>query len=158
MSEDPKTVATQAPTPRGRSSRAAGIALLEHVSRAFQRAGFVDPGFLLHWPEIAGPHIARVAQPVKWQEAPGGAVMTLCCEPGAAVLLQHETRTLMDKCNSYLGPGRIARFKFVTGAVSAESAIPPHPAPDSNHGPGKTSLNAALEKLQHTRARLARRH
>jgi len=157
MSEDPKTVAAQVPVPR-RSGRAAGIALLEHVSRAFQRAGFVDPGFLLHWPEIAGAHIARVAQPVKWQESAGGAVVTLCCEPCAAVLLQHETRTLVEKCNTYLAPGRISRFKFVNGTVSAEAAIPPHPAPESNHNPDKISLNEALEKLQRTRAQLARRH
>lgn len=157
MSENPKTVPTQAPQ-RGPSRRAAGIALLEHVSRAFQRAGFVDPGFLLHWPEIAGAHIARVAQPVKWQETPAGAVVTLCCEPGAAVLLQHETRTLVEKCNAYLGTGRIARFKFVNGAVSAEAAIPPHPAPDSNHSPDKISLDEALERLGRTRANLSRRH
>jgi hypothetical protein len=157
MSENPKTVATQAPAPRSRG-RAAGIALLEHVTRVFQRAGFVDPGFLLHWPEIAGPHIARVAQPVRWQESPAGAVVTLCCEPGAAVLLQHETRTLVEKCNSYLGPGRIARFKFVTGTVSAEAAVPPHPAPDSSQGTDKTSLDEALEKLRRTRLMLSRRH
>jgi hypothetical protein len=158
MSEDSKTVTAQAPAPRVRSGRAAGIALLEHASRAFQRAGFVDPGFLLHWPEIAGAHIARVAQPVKWQESAAGAVVTLCCEPGAAVLLQHETRTLVEKCNTYLGPGRIARFKFVNGTVQAEAPIPPHPAPDSNHVASKTSLNEALEKLRRTRAQLARRH
>ena len=155
MSENPKTVTTQA---RRRSNRAAGIALLEHVSRAFQHAGFVDPGFLLHWPEIAGAHIARVAQPVKWRESSAGAVVTLRCEPGAAVLLQHETRTLVDKCNAYLGPGRIARFKFVNGAVSAEAAIPPHPAPESNHSPDKISLSDALENLRRTRAQLTRRH
>lgn len=158
MSENPKTVATQAPVPRVRSGRAAGTALLEHVSRAFQGAGFVDPGFLLHWPDIAGAHIARVAQPVKWQESPAGAVVTLCCEPGAAVLLQHQTRTLMEKCNAYLGPGRIARFKLVNGAVLAEAAIPAHPAPDLNHSRDKIALDDALEKLSRTRAQLLRRH
>jgi hypothetical protein len=179
MSENPKTVATQAPAraarlrsdstpsaaephsvgaPRVRSGRAAGIALLEHVSRAFQRAGFTDPGFLLHWPEIAGVHIARVAQPVKWQESPAGAVVTLCCEPGAAVLLQHETRALVEKCNTYLGPGRIARFRFINGTVPPEAAVPPHPAPDSNHVARKISLNEAVEKLQRTRAQLVPRH
>lgn len=156
MSENPKTVATQAPARR--SGRAAGIALLEHVSRAFQCAGFADPGFLLHWPEIAGPHIARVAQPVKWQETSAGAVVTLCCEPGAAVLLQHETRTLVEKCNAYLGPGRVVRFKFVNGTVTAGAAIPPHPAPDSNRAEDKTSLGEALEKLRRTRAKLSGRH
>lgn len=179
MSENPKTVARQAPARSARllsdfapsaalphsvgpqrapSGRAAGIAILEHVSRAFQRAGFVDPGFLLHWPQIAGAHIARVAQPVKWQESPAGAVVTLSCEPGAAVLLQHETRALVEKCNTYLGPGRIARFKFVNGTVSAEAAIPPHPAPESNHSEDKISLSEALEKLRRTRTQLSRRH
>jgi len=158
MSENPKTAATQASAPRTRSGRAAGTALLEHVSRAFQGAGFADAGFLLHWPEIAGAHIARVARPVKWQETPAGAVVTLCCEPGAAVLLQHETRTLVEKCNAYLGRGRVARFKFVNGTVPADAAIPPHPAPDSNQTRDKTSLNEALEKLRRTRSKLSGRH
>lgn len=158
MSESPKTAAPQAPAPRARARRAAGETLLEHAATAFRHAGFLDPGFLLHWPVIAGAHIARVARPVRWQESPAGAVVTLCCEPGAAVLLQHETRTLVEKCNAYLGHGRVARFKFVNGTLPAEAAIPPHPAPDSDTRPDRAPLTEALEKLGRTRAQLMSRH
>jgi len=84
-------------------------------------------------------------------------VVTLRCEPGAAVLLQHETRTLLEKCNRYLGQGRIARFKFNPGTFSDQPPIPSHPAPDT--APRKTgiALPDALEKLRNTRSELMRR-
>jgi hypothetical protein len=154
MTQNPKPASPQPPVRARRAARAAGERIIENASAVFLRAGFRDAGFLLHWPAIAGPHIARVAQPVKWQETQAGAVLTLRCEPGAAVLLQHETRTLVEKCNAYLGPGRIARLKLVPGALPCETATPPHPAPDSDPRPDKIGLTEALERLHRLRGRL----
>ena len=156
MSETPKSASPQVPPPYRRSSRAAGERALDQASTIFQRAGFKDPGFLLHWPAIAGAHIARVAQPVKWQESSAGAVVTLRCEPSAAVLLQHETRSLVEKCNAYLGAGRIARFKVTPGPLPRGSEIPAHPAPDRDWAAGKLELLQALDRLGRLRANLPR--
>ena len=156
MSENLKSASPQAPTKYRRSTRAAGERALDHASAIFLRAGFKDPGFLLHWPAIAGAHIARVAQPVKWQESPAGAIVTLRCEPSAAVLLQHETRSLIEKCNAYLGAGRIARFKVTPGPLPRGSEIPAHPAPDREWGTGKLQLLQALDRLGRLRANLSR--
>src|SRR5207237_10018187 len=73
MSESAKNRSSQAPMPARHSRRAAGERIIGQASAIFLRAGFKDAGFLLHWPAIAGAHIARVAQPVKWQESAGGA-------------------------------------------------------------------------------------
>ncbi len=156
MTQNPKPASPQPPVRARGATRAAGERIIENASAVFLRAGFRDAGFLLHWPAIAGPHIARVAQPVKWQESPAGAILTLRCEPGAAVLLQHETRTLVEKCNAYLGPGRIARLKLVPGALPSETATSPHPAPDSDPRPDKIELTEALERLRRLRGRLKR--
>lgn len=156
MSESLKSSPPQAPAVARRGNRAAGERVLDAASAVFVRAGFKDTGFLLHWPAIAGPHIARVAQPVKWQESPDGAVVTLRCEPGAAVLLQHETRALIEKANAYLGAGRVARFKFVPGPVAATSTVPSHPAPDTGSQPKTMDLSEALERLSRLRERLTR--
>ncbi len=156
MSETPKSATPQPPARTRRSSRAAGERILQHASNIFLHAGFRDPGFLIHWPAIAGPHIARLAQPVKWQESSAGAVLTLRCEPAAAVLLQHETRSIVEKCNAYLGPGRIARLKLIPGALPSENATPPHPAPDSTPRPEKMELTEALERLGRLRGRATR--
>ena len=37
---------------------------------AFARAGFTDPTLVLRWSEIAGPEVARLAQPLKFAEGP----------------------------------------------------------------------------------------
>jgi hypothetical protein len=130
--------------------------MLDQASAVFQRAGFKDASFLLHWPAIAGAHIARVAQPVKWQESANGAVVTLRCEPGAAVLLQHETRALVEKANAYLGAGRIARFKFAPGALPGAPALAAHPAPEAGPPPQNLDLSEALERLSRLRKALTR--
>src|SRR5262245_26181651 len=94
---------------RGRSSPA-GEDILGHAASAFRRAGFVDATLVLRWREIAGDDIARIAEPVKLTEEPHGAVLTLKCEPGAAVFVQHQTRELLQRLATYLGPSRVTRL------------------------------------------------
>jgi hypothetical protein len=154
MSQSPKSETPQVPA-RRRRIRPAADSILDQAGGIFQRAGFADTGFLLHWPSIAGAHIARVAQPVKWQETPAGAVVTLRCEPAAAVLLQHETRGLVDRCNIWLGAGRITRFKFAPGPLHPPSTPPSHPAPEQENQARPTDLSDALRRLARTRAALA---
>ena len=155
MSQNPKSVTPQVAA-RRRAPRAAADSVLEHAGAVFSRAGFADAGFLLHWPAIAGAHIARVAQPVKWLETPEGAVVTLRCEPSAAVLLQHETRALLGRCNRWLGAGRIARFKFAPATLAFLPTPPPHPAPVQGETIAGGDLQEALERLAKARAEVTR--
>jgi hypothetical protein len=99
---------------------------------AFVRAGFADPSLVVHWEEIAGPEVARLARPLRLSEGPHGGVLTLLAEPGAAVFLQHETRSLCERINTYLGRGAVTRLKFVQGALTQRLPPPPcrKPAPD----------------------------
>ena len=53
------------------------------ASAAFARAGFSDPTLVLRWREIAGPEVARLAQPMKLS----GDILTLRATPGAALFL-----------------------------------------------------------------------
>jgi len=140
--------------PKGSWARHAGEKLLEHAAGAFARAGFADATFLLRWPEIAGPHIARVAQPVKWQDGPDGAVLTLKCEAAAAVLLQHQTRAIAERLNAYFGSGRIARIKLKPGELSTPLEPPNHPAPAVDTRQEMLSLSEALDQLARLRTRL----
>jgi len=114
--------------PRHNWVRAASETALTEASGAFARAGFPDPSLVLRWTEIAGAAVARLARPMKWQEGESGATLTLKCEAGAAVLLQHQTRELIQRLNAYLGPGRIARVKIVPGQISRAPEPPDHPA------------------------------
>lgn len=99
---------------------------------ALVRAGFSDPTLVLHWEKIAGAAVARLARPIRLSEGPHGGVLTLLAEPGAAVFLQHETRSLAERINTYLGRSAVARLKFVQGALTQRPAPPKplKPAPD----------------------------
>jgi hypothetical protein len=116
---------------------------------AFARAGFADGTIVLRWAEIVGGDVARVASPVKLQKDPQGAVLTLKCEPGALVLLQHETRALLQRLNGYLGANRITRLKLVAGQLAGGLDLPKHPrAGDTPPEPlAGAPLSQALERL-----------
>ena len=93
---------------------------------AFARAGFSDPSLVLRWNEIAGPEVARLAQPLKFAEGPSGGTLTLRALPGAALFLAHEKRALCERINAYLGRQAVAQIKFSQGALSPR---PPSPKP-----------------------------
>jgi len=128
---------------------------------AFQRAGFRDPALVLHWAEIVGPEVARFAQPMKLSDGPSGGVLTLKAEPAAAVFLQHETRSLCERINAYLGRAAVVRLRFVNGPIEARPMpkLPPGlspepPGSDPARGfSGPDRLKAALLHLARARLR-----
>ena len=132
--------------PVGRDSFAVGQA-------AFTRAGFNDPALVLHWVEIAGAEVARIARPVRFSARDG--LLTLLAEPAAALFLGHETRSLAARINAYLGRDAVKKIKFVQGRLTQEPALPPLPRPakainssdPSNTYRGPADLKAALQSL-----------
>lgn len=92
---------------------------------ALVRAGFGDPTLVVHWAQIAGAETARLARPLRLSQGPHGGVLTLLAEPGAAVFLQHDTRALCDRINTYLGRPAVARLKFVQGSLTQRPEPPP---------------------------------
>ena len=68
-------------------------------------------------------------------------MLTLKCEAGAAVFLQHQTRDLLERLATYLGPARIARVRLVPGEL--ERARRPSGPPGRGGGePGRTGQAA----------------
>ena len=130
------------------------------ASAAFVRAGFSDPTLVLRWEEIAGKETARLARPVKLTEGPGGGVLTLRAEPGAALFLQHETRALTERVNAYLGRPAIAKLRFIQGPLLArpsqkKRAVPSAPGPSdpANRFKGPEGVREALLALARARNR-----
>lgn len=133
--------------------RAANVAALA----AFARAGFRDPTLILRWEEVAGAEVARLARPIKLSDGPSGGTLTLKAEPGASLFLQHETRTLCERINAYLGRPAISRLRFVQGALAARPARQPRPKPAAAPPPGDPALTfKGSESLQNALVRLAR--
>jgi hypothetical protein len=127
---------------------------------AFIRAGFHDPSLVLRWSEIAGPEVARLAQPLKFSDGPSGGTLTLRAAPGAALFLSHEKRALCERINAYLGRPAVSQLKFSQGAPflprvpmpKTEIAAGPLPPDDPScryHGP--QGLAQALQALARRR-------
>ncbi|HET7083289.1 MAG TPA: DUF721 domain-containing protein [Rhizomicrobium sp.] len=126
---------------------------------AFLRAGFSDPSLVLRWSEIAGPEVARLAQPLKLSDGPGGGVLTLRAVPGAALFLSHEKRALCERINAYLGRPAVSQVKFSQGALlprpvftkSERKPGPLPPADPSRRYQGPEGLARALQALARRR-------
>ena len=148
-----------APLPRRGWATALGSETTISAQMAFARAGFTDPTLVLRWDEIAGSETAAVARPVKLSDGPSGGVLTLKTEPGAAVFLQHESRSLCERINAYLGRPAVTRLRFVQGEVLRRTKPAPHrpptgPVPPSDPAQkyqGSEGLREALLKLARSR-------
>ena len=124
---------------------------------AFLHSGFSDPTMVMHWEAIAGPDVAVLTRPLRLTQGPHEGVLTLLCEPGAAIFLQHESPALCDRINTFLGRAVVSRFKFV------QRSLPKRPPPaQRRHAPGpmRTGDPAATfegpDSLREALLRLAR--
>lgn len=143
---------------RGRAA-AVGADTGNAAASAFARAGFRDPALVLRWREIAGPEVARLAQPLKLADGPSGGTLTLRAVPGAALFLGHEKRALCERINAYLGGPFVTQIKFSQGALMAPPAPPrpqarPGPLPPSDPSrryDGPEGLARALQALARRR-------
>ena len=123
--------AQEAPPQRHGRTIAVGADAPVASAAAFARAGFRDPSLVLRWNEIAGPEVARIAQPLKYSESASGGILTLRAAPGAALFLGHEKRALCERINAYLGRAAVNQIKFSQGAL-----LPPAPKPKPNKPAG----------------------
>jgi hypothetical protein len=125
---------------------------------AFSRAGFSDPALVLRWREIAGPEVARLAQPVRLADGPSGGTLTLRTVPGAALFLGHEKRALCERINAFLGRPAVVQIKFSQGAPVIRPAPSSRPKPAGPLPPSDPSrLYQGPEGLARALQALARR-
>lgn len=152
--QQPQTNADAEPVRRGRIDAVSSDSMSVGMA-GFVRAGFSNPALVLRWRDIVGPEIARVTLPVKLS----GGVLTLKAEPGAAVFLQYETRTLAARINDFLGKTAVTKLKFVQAPLAPEPSQPlrrryaDHVSPDdpvARYG-GTDDLRDALIRLARAR-------
>jgi hypothetical protein len=147
------------PAPRHNWATVIGADANTAAAAAFARAGFSDPSLVLRWNEIAGPEVARLAQPLKFSAGPSGGTLTLRAVPGAALFLAHEKRSLCERINTYLGHAAVSQLKFSQGALPVrppaskpQKAAGPLPANDpSRRYEGPEGLAKALQALARRR-------
>jgi len=153
MAQPPKGRQEETPPPRRGWFAAVGNDAGHAANAIFLKAGFTDPALVLHWSEIAGPEVARLARPVRFSQKDG--TLTLMAEPAAALFLGHESRTLAARINAWAGRSIVTRVKFTQGRLSQRVPPPSPPRPaisaktadPSNGYRGPAALKAALQSL-----------
>ena len=138
MGSDTKKSGRKSPKPyqrpRGGGAKAIGDLMPEIGRTAFRRFGFVQSSIVTRWPEIVGPHHARVSMPEAIRFPPGeksDGILNLVVAPAHAPLIQQVIPEIIERVNRFFGYSAVARVKIRQGAVKAPDAGKPAKAPPS---------------------------
>ncbi len=147
--------------PRGQGARAIGDLMPEIGRTAFRRFGFVQSSVVTRWPEIVGPHHAKVCSPEAIRFPPGEkaeGILQLVVVPAHAPLIQQVIPEIIERVNRFFGYQAVAKVKLRQGAVKPTHAESPASAPpslkpipmelgDSLRDIGDPELRTVLESL-----------
>jgi hypothetical protein len=156
MTRAPKQPDAAAPPARRARVAAIGRDAGQLGRAAFDRAGFAEPGLVLRWREIVGAHVARIATPVRLSQGASGGVLTLRADPAAALFLQHESRALCARINTYLGRPAVERLKFIPGEIASEPGQPRRSYPQKPPSDDPALVFAGPDRLKDALLALAR--
>ena len=159
-SKKPKT-AKAYERPRGGAAKPIGELMPEIGRTAFRRFGFVQSSVVTRWPEIVGPHHARVCSPEAIRFPPGEkseGIMQLVVTPAHAPLIQQVVPEIIERVNRFFGYSAVARIKIRQGKVQPPKDKEPAKAPpslkpipmelgDSLRDIGDPELRTVLESL-----------
>jgi len=126
--------------PRGGAAKPIGELMPEIGRTAFRRFGFVQSSVVTRWPEIVGPHHARVCAPEAIRFPPGEkseGIMQLVVSPAHAPLIQQVIPEIIERVNRFFGYSAVGRIKIRQGAVK----------PPQDNKPG-TKTNGAPPSLK----------
>lgn len=124
--------------------------LLAKVTRPLTgRVSATTARLALDWPQVVGPALAAVTAPERLSGGKGGRVLTIRAVGPVALELQHLAPQLIERINAHLGPGAVARLKFLQSVPGfaepqAPASAPPRRAPDPQ---ALARLDAALADL-----------
>ncbi len=91
-------------------------ALVPALTRpAFKRKSPAGAQIMADWPELVGPALAAVTQPLRL----ASGTLTLACAGPVAMELQHLAPQLAGRINAALGRVAVERFRFVQQAPAA---------------------------------------
>jgi len=101
--------------PRRMRFEPAGGLIATQLRKASEQRGFAVARLLTHWPEVAGPDLARLCRPQRVSYARKGFGATLVLEtPGAAApLVAMRLDGLRERINAVYGYAAIARIQLV---------------------------------------------
>lgn len=92
------------------------------------------------WPEIVGESLSKVCEPVRIIKgrpasnklaagSPTGGVLEIRVAGAYAPLIQHQSATVIDRVNLYLGGKPVERLRLIQGPLKQAQKAPPPPRP-----------------------------
>ena len=160
--EKPKKPAKPRVYERPRGGPAKQVAeLVPQIGRAaFRRFGFVQSSVVTRWPEIVGPHHAKVCLPESIRFPPGeksDGILQLVVLPAHAPIIQHVIPEIMERVNRFFGYKAVAKVKMRQGEVKPQTVERPKAPPSLKPIPmelgeslrdiGDPELRTVLESL-----------
>lgn len=132
------------------------------IAPVFARRGFAGADLAVHWPEIAGPGVARHSRPLSlaWPQGGAetglGATLYIACSGGFALDLQQMAPVLMERINRRLGWRCVARILLKQMPVHAPAPPAPErtPAPEDVKAAGRIAAGIRQDALREAVTRL----
>ena len=133
------------------------------LADTFAQRGFAATEIVTHWPDIAGPDIAKHCEPIKieWprrREAADDepATLVLRVQGPCAIEIQHQTAVIIARVNRFFGWPAVGRVALRQAPLKRRKTRPAPPSPDPNavrketlrlSGIADEDLRAALARL-----------
>lgn len=112
---------------------------------AHKKRGFAQTHIIDHWPEIMGPELAKISIPERYRRGRGNGPSTLQIrvKSGRALEVQHASKQIMERINSYYGFSAVDRLQLIQGPV---------PVPRKRKSARPDPLSPAAEKWVESQA------
>jgi hypothetical protein len=131
------------------SPRALAATLPKVTKPVLEKHGRAFAALIGEWTSIVGPALAGVSLPEKLAAPPGGAgggVLTVRIAGAGATELQHLAPQILDRINTYLGFGAVARLKLVQAPLPGPRRPPPR-RPQTLSPEARKAVSAAAESV-----------
>lgn len=112
---------------------------------AHKKRGFAQTHIIDNWPDIMGPELAKISIPERYRRGRGNGPSTLQIrvKSGRALEIQHASKQIIERINSYYGFPAVERLQLIQG---------PLPRPASRKSQGNKPLPPSAEKWVETLA------
>jgi hypothetical protein len=140
------------------SPRALAATLPKLTKPVLEKHGRAYATVIAEWANIAGPALAAMSLPEKLSPGAkaGGGTLTIRVAGAAATELQHLAPQIIERINTCLGFGAVARLKMLQGPLPGRTPrrrTPPRASPEAKAAVESATAGIADEAL---RAALAR--
>lgn len=108
--------------PQYRHAPSAAMAVGKIVRPLAKKHGAGMTPILQNWEQIAGKRFAKISRPVRMMGGRNGRTLVITAPGAAAALITASSGQILDRLNTFLGHGHVAKIKVMQGAMDAPRA------------------------------------